>query len=350
MKIRNLKTEALVTGEPLNNPSLYEWRTPSADAEGSFDASSCSHTLIVRCANCGMQVDEVGQTGLFECPDCGEEDFDVQQLFEREVVDVVGVEFEVTGRESRRFLHITLPPEWKKAKVFYTLDGSTPTTKSFLYRHPFAIDRNSYVVKVMLYTADKKSNLISYFVSPVDGFRYICPICASQIISAPSAAQCGTCGFVRTFYTDGSTVDTPVGIICPVCSTEFSTAVSPAQCPKCGSKYEFIKSGEGWTYKGHEQVCPSCFNMFNCRVGSREHCPRCGAHVVYSHNSWVLTHSPVHSGGSSGALPPRRKRTDIPTYNPNCKVTWSSNSDSLGAILFCLLVAIIVILVQILQH
>lgn len=349
MKIRNLSADSLVAGEVAAAPELYEWKSPSVGADGVFDASACSHSLMVRCSNCGMQMDEPSDGGVLECPDCGEEDFDVQQLFERAVVEVTGVEFEVTGKGSQRFLHISIPSEWKKAKAFYTLDGSEPNPKCTMYRHPFSIERKAYVVKLVLYTDEEKSSLISYFVPPVDGYRYSCPICTTQIISASSAAQCPTCGFIRTFLTDGTCTDTPVGILCPLCNTEFTTTASPAQCPKCGSGYEYIVGGDGWTYKGHSQLCPACRRTFNYRVGVREHCPRCGAHVVYCNNSWAVKGAPARLDGGATPLPPRRRSASVPTYNPRRKVTWSTNSDSLGALILSLLAAIIIILLRILQ-
>lgn len=349
MKIRNLSADSLVAGEVAAAPELYEWKSPSVGADGVFDASACSHSLMVRCSNCGMQMDEPTGGGVLECPDCGEEDFDVQQLFERAVVEVTGVEFEVTGKGSQRFLHISIPSEWKKAKAFYTLDGSEPTPQCAMYRHPFSIERKAYVVKLVLYTDEEKSSLISYFVPPVDGYRYSCPICTTQIISASSAAQCPTCGFIRTFLTDGTCTDTPVGILCPVCNTEFTTATSPAQCPKCGSGYEYIVGGDGWTYKGHSQLCPSCHRMFNYRMGYRERCPQCGTHIVYNKNSWLK------EGGS--ALPiepaphaPKKSIVSIPTYNPQRKVVWSTNSEALVAIVISFICALVAILMRILNN
>lgn len=348
MKIRNLTANALVPGDISAHTELHEWKVPSVGADGVLDASASSHSLLVRCSNCGLLMEEQESSGLLECPDCGEEDFEVQQLFQRAIVEVTDVVFEVTGKGSRRFLHITIPPEWKKAKPFYTIDGSEPTPKSTMYRHPFSIERKEYVVNLILYTDEKRSNLISYYIPPVDGYRYNCPICTTQVISALSTAQCHKCGFVRTFLMDGTCSDSPVGIICPVCSAEFKTTVNPAQCPKCGSGYSYVVGGEGWTYKGHGQVCPSCLCLFNYKAGVQEHCPKCGAHVIYKNHAWIREGAYT---ATRTTIPrsPKPMPVSIPTYNPKRKVSWNTNSDSLGALVLGLVIAIIIILLGALQ-
>ena len=88
--------------------------------------------------------------------------------------------------------------------------------------------------------------------------------------------------------------------------------------------------------------------MFKCRVGYREHCPQCGTHVVYSKNSW-------HKEGGS-ALPiepaphaPKKRIVSVPSYNPQRKVVWSTNSEALVAIVISFICALVAILMRIMN-
>lgn len=236
-RVYRLSPAALVFDDAQAHPELYEWREPPQTAAGVLDAAGM-RDLLVRCANCGMAVHAAEEQELLDCPDCGEEEFEVLQLFTREVVEVRGISFRLTGRGEHRFLHIEIPAAWRQAEARYTADGSEPTQKSHLYRHPVAVGSGYCVVKLVLYTAKQKSRTVSFAVPSVSGYRFRCPVCGTDVSSPDPVCRCSLCGLTRRYGADGSIHDEAPPLTCS-CGKVLNGAQTPARCAACGAVYVY---------------------------------------------------------------------------------------------------------------
>lgn len=303
-RVVNLSRENLVAAELLAAPDSAEWREVTPPLDDEFDATGTSN-LLVRCTTCGMAVRE-GQSGVLMCPDCGEENFSVQELRVRYLWDLPGLAIRVTGKSPREFLHIDVPAELKEAhEIYYTLDGSEPTRRSLLYRHPIMLRPPVYTMRAMVQFGDYQSQTVEHVHKklPME-YAYDCPVCGRRVSGTTNVLFCPQCHYRRVFYESGNYAEYGIDLRCEVCGATVTATTGSVSCARCGCGYSFSKTGK-WRNKGLGVRCGNCQSV--CTVfRNLASCPKCHYTFRYklSTRSWNSLPPHTASTGVPGATPP----------------------------------------------
>lgn len=312
-RIINLRTEHLVADELQLAPDAAEWREITPPLDDELDTAGCNN-LLVRCSNCGIVVRQ-GQSGTLMCPDCGEEYFHVQELRVRYLWDLPGLAIRITGKDTRLFLHIDVPQELReKHEIFYTTDGSTPTRRSLLYRHPIMLRLPVYTIRAMVQFGDYQSQTVEHVLAkPPTEYAYDCPICGKHVSGFNNVLFCPQCHYHRVIYENGRYTELGIKLRCHICATTLTATTDSVACDRCGNSYSYSKAGK-WKKKGATVRCAHCQSL--CHVPANDvPCPTCGYtfHFTLSGNKWSMLKRAPRTERSPYGLPSIPHRSKYPT-------------------------------------
>lgn len=285
--IANFSTDVLAASHIRKAHANYEWTPINTGGEKLIDLKG-KRNLYIKCAECGCEITTSGG-----CPDCGNNDFYIEELMERRLVECPELSVHIS---SAGFLKIDVPDDVKKSNVIrYTFNGSQPRHTSPEWKSPIKVPTGTVKVSVCLFGKGTKSQVVTVnhlempqpLRTDASSPEYISCYCGEIVISSGSEAKCTRCG---AFYhrIDGQWFQgkKPEIIVCGVCSDIIYTNSSSFTCSKCGAEHQFNPETNNWICLGISHKCELCGASITLSNG-RTMCSRCCAEYDISESGSI---------------------------------------------------------------
>ena len=286
--IENFSVNVLAPSHVRKAYASYEWIPLHTGGKKLIDLKG-KKNLYIKCANCGC---EITASGL--CPDCGNDDFYIEELMERRLVECPDLRVRIT---NAGFLKVDIPDSVKKSHVIkYTFDGSQPCHTSPEWKPGTKVPPNTAKVSVCLFGKGTKSAIITVNhkekqqppsppKSPSENFS--CSDCGATVVPSGDDARCTGCGAdyhrVGGRWKQGKK-QKPV--TCEVCSNSVYIKSSAFTCSKCGAKHQFNSGTKKWNCLGIPHKCELCGASITLSK-SKTKCPKCSAEYDISRSGSI---------------------------------------------------------------